>query len=100
MEIAEKFPPAFGDRAAAWLTFKLKEEIPNAALIDHEFELFRQASQADRERVLRQGRVLKGVATVIVLLLVIFAGVALVMLVRKRQAHGSFSAPPAKIQRK
>ncbi|MBI5775100.1 MAG: hypothetical protein HZA89_15355 [Verrucomicrobia bacterium] len=96
-EIKKKFPAAFGDESAAWLTFKLKEELAAALSMDHEFELFRQASEQDRERMMRQGRIMKGVATVLALMLFIAVIVGGVLLFKKHRLRVPFSgSAPAK----
>lgn len=92
-EARKKFPAAFGDGAAAWLTFKLKEEISHALSMDHEFDLFREAARQDRERIIRQGRVLKGVATAFAVLLFLVVVAGGVLLLKKNRLPFTEPAP-------
>lgn len=65
-EIANRLPAIFGNASANWLTLQLKEEAPSAApSIDHEFALFRQASQDEHQALLRRAKMFKMIALLI-----------------------------------
>ena len=63
-EVMPRLPAAFA-AAGAWLTLQLKDEAAAGTNVDREFELFKQASAAERAETLRRARVLKLVAVLI-----------------------------------
>jgi N-acetylglutamate synthase-like GNAT family acetyltransferase len=71
-ETLAQLPAAFRGQQGRWLTLKLRDEVAQARLLEQEFELFIQAQRSDSDRVLRQARILKGIATALAILLVLF----------------------------
>ncbi len=62
-EVMGKLPAAFSTQGT-WLTLQLKDEATTTN-VDREFELFKQASAAEREETMRKARVLKLIAVLI-----------------------------------
>lgn len=100
-ELMEKLPPVFGDRTAAWLALKLKDELLSGLTADQEFALFKDAARESTEKAMRQARVLKRIATVVAILFFIVTVLALMSLMRVASAHRSgFKSPPSQEQRR
>jgi N-acetylglutamate synthase-like GNAT family acetyltransferase len=80
-EVRQKLPPAFGDPAAAWTVLSLRPEHAPVEVqkdvIEKEFNLFKEAERARTETALRQGRMIKTIATILAVLL--FLGVVMGM---------------------
>jgi N-acetylglutamate synthase-like GNAT family acetyltransferase len=64
-ELLKKLPPPFGDSRHHWLALQLRDEAVPPLSLEHEFEIFQQASRADTEEVMAQARKLRTAATVI-----------------------------------
>jgi N-acetylglutamate synthase-like GNAT family acetyltransferase len=97
-DLREKLPPAFGDKQAAWLTLKLKEELLAGLTPEQEFALFKDAAKAESNEMMRQARVLKGIAAVVAvifLILVIVGGIYLVRYQRLKDQGLLAPAPKA-----
>jgi N-acetylglutamate synthase-like GNAT family acetyltransferase len=83
-EQRQKFPPVFGDPAAAWLVVQLREEAPPTDL-EKEFNLFREAERARTAEAFRQARLLKTIANLLgaLLFLGVLIGMSYLMLKRR-----------------
>jgi N-acetylglutamate synthase-like GNAT family acetyltransferase len=69
-----KLPAAFGNpQVSNWLVTQLRDESASPISLDKEFALFREAERERTERLFRQGRVLKVIATIVAL--VLFLGI-------------------------
>jgi N-acetylglutamate synthase-like GNAT family acetyltransferase len=84
-EMLQKLPESYGPRHAAWLTLRLRDEGADPALLDKEFALFKEAERVRREKLMRQGRALRIIGTVISALLFLFALAVLFYVVKKRR---------------
>lgn len=68
-----KRPASFAGDARPWLVLQLREEPTGQAVsIDKEFALFKESEKEQRQRILRQAKVLKMIATTIALLVLVF----------------------------
>jgi len=81
-EVAEKLPQSWRSLPGTWLTFKLRDELPEVISADKEFALFMESEKQRSEQAMQQARVLKVIATVVALVLVglVLAGAVFVML--------------------
>ena len=73
-----KLPEAFGPQGSGWLSLQLKNESASPISIEKEFALFKEAEKERTEKLFQQARFLKGLATVlavVLFLLVIVGGV-------------------------
>ena len=69
-EQLERLPKEFGDaHSPHWHTLQLRDEAALTRSLEQEFELFRVTQEEQSEKVMRQARVLKLVATVLALVL-------------------------------
>jgi hypothetical protein len=84
-EWLEKLPAAFGATGPGWLALRIRDEGADPEALTRQFELYKIASQAKREKVLRQARLLRMVGTFIAILLFAF-GFALLFWVFKRKS--------------
>jgi N-acetylglutamate synthase-like GNAT family acetyltransferase len=66
-EAMELLPPAWRDLPPAWRTVKLREDLDEIIKADKEFALFMESERARTQRVLRHGRLIKVIATLIAL---------------------------------
>jgi N-acetylglutamate synthase-like GNAT family acetyltransferase len=76
----EKLPQEFGPREEDWLTLQLKEEVAAPDHIEQQFQMFREASRAETDRMREQAKMLKILATIIAVVLfafVLFGGIYL-----------------------
>ena len=73
----KKIPIAFdASKGRQWLICKLREQTRSAALLEQELVLFRQFQQGEAERTARQVRLLRGLAALVVIILMgVLAGV-------------------------
>jgi N-acetylglutamate synthase-like GNAT family acetyltransferase len=80
-EALEKLPAVWRNNRPDWLTLKLREDVAEVISADQEFALFMQAEKARTERAFQHARILKGLATVIALILlaVVMAGAFFVL---------------------
>src|SRR5580658_7176193 len=77
-------PEVFGPPNAPWLALRLKDESADPDLIEAQFNLFREAERAKREKLLSRAAALKMFGTAIAVVLFLLAMVMLIMFVRKR----------------
>ena len=68
-EVMSKLPSDFAG-GGNWSTLQLRDEGPAVTSIDKEFEMFREAERERTEKMFRQARVLKMLATVIAVIVV------------------------------
>jgi N-acetylglutamate synthase-like GNAT family acetyltransferase len=68
-----QLPEAFGATRGPWLSLRLKDEGADPNLLDAQFNLFRDAERAKREKLLHHAAALKMVGTFIAVLLFILA---------------------------
>jgi N-acetylglutamate synthase-like GNAT family acetyltransferase len=80
----ERLPVHFGDRQARWLTLPLRDSAPQADSIEQHLKWFREAQQADIERMMRRASLLKKIATGIALLLFVLVLLGGFLLLRRR----------------
>jgi hypothetical protein len=66
-EVMELLPAAWRDLPPAWRTLKLRDDVEKIITADKEFAVFMESERARSQRVLRHGRVIKVVATLIAL---------------------------------
>ena len=78
-------PEAFATERGPWLALRLKDEGADPNLLEAQFQLFRQAEQARRERLLQRAAVVKMVGTLIAVLLFVFSIAVLVWFFRHRR---------------
>ncbi len=72
-ELLTKRPASFAGDARPWLVTQLREDPVNAPIsIDKEFALFKEAEKEQTQKVLRQARILKYIATLIALGVLVF----------------------------
>jgi N-acetylglutamate synthase-like GNAT family acetyltransferase len=83
-ELLERLPSAFGDPKAPWTTLELR---PETALVSMEkdFELFRITQKEETDKVLRQARVFKFIATLIAVVFFVIVVMGIVYLIRHNQ---------------
>lgn len=88
-ETLAKLPPDFGPATRGWSVLQLREEAagPSATSIDKEFALFREAERERTQKIFRQARVLKMVASVIAIAVFGLALVWAVMFYKKYRAQ-------------
>ena len=77
-------PEAIGPAHGAWLTLRLKDEAADPTLIEAQFNLFREAERAKREKLMQRAAALKIVGTFIAVLLFVFSMVVLFWFFRHR----------------
>ena len=64
-EPLKRLPATLGDPRKRWLALQLREETAPTLSLEHEFELFQQASRASTEEVMAQAQKLRTAANVI-----------------------------------
>ena len=96
-EVLAKVPASFAGSARPWLFLQMREEsaAPPVSL-DKEFELFKQSEKEQTQEVFRQARLLKGVATIIALVVLLFIVVMSIRLFRAQ--HQTQPPRPASSQ--
>ena len=77
-------PDAFGPPGSAWLSLRLKDEGADPNLLEAQFNAFREAERARREKLLQRAAALKTVGTLIAVLLFLFSLAVLVWFFRHR----------------
>jgi N-acetylglutamate synthase-like GNAT family acetyltransferase len=77
-------PEAFGPANGPWLALRLKDEAADPNLLEAQFNLFRDAERAKREKLLQRAAALKMFGTFIAVLLFLFAMGMLVWFFRLR----------------
>jgi len=70
-ELLTKLPNNFGADRSPWMCVKLRDEVPIVVSLDKEFALFRETQKEEREKIMRQARVMKIVASVVAGLVVL-----------------------------
>ncbi|MCO5053354.1 MAG: hypothetical protein M9920_13760 [Verrucomicrobiae bacterium] len=84
IEALERMPAQWDRTAAGWLTLKLKDEEAIASL-DKEFALFVEAEKTQRNQLLSQARLFKGIVlTGIALIALLFLAGAIWLLLKQR----------------
>ncbi len=85
-ELLTKLPNNFGADRTPWLCVKLREEIPSVVSLDKEFALFRESEKEQTQKMMRQARTLKIVASVVagLVFLLIVAWAIMFFRVQKR----------------
>jgi len=66
-------PEVFGAARDPWLALRLKDEAADPNLLEAQFNLFREAERAKREKMLQRAAILKTAGTLIAALLFVFA---------------------------
>jgi hypothetical protein len=84
-ETLQKLPAPFGLAHAAWLTLRLRDEAADPDLLEKQIAMFRTAEKPNLEKLMRQGKILKIIGTVISLLLLIFALTVLFYVWKRRR---------------
>ena len=77
-------PEVFGPARGPWLALRLKDEAADPNLLEAQFNLFREAERAKREKLLQHAAALKMAGTVMAVLLFLFAMGVLVWFFRHR----------------
>jgi N-acetylglutamate synthase-like GNAT family acetyltransferase len=77
-------PEAFGPAQGSWLSLRLKDEGADPDLLEAQFNLFREAERARREKLLQRAAVVKMAGTLIAVLLFLFSLAVLVWFFRHR----------------
>jgi N-acetylglutamate synthase-like GNAT family acetyltransferase len=78
-------PEAFGSGSGSWLALRLKEEGADPALLETQFNLFRETERASREKLLQRAAALKLAGTAIAVLLFVFSLAVLIWFFRHRR---------------
>jgi N-acetylglutamate synthase-like GNAT family acetyltransferase len=94
-EQLKSLPGALGDAHKRWLALQLKEETAPAFSLEHEFELFQQASRVSTEEVMAQARKLRTAANVIAWVALGAALVVVGFYGFRQLVPGKATAPPA-----
>jgi N-acetylglutamate synthase-like GNAT family acetyltransferase len=84
-------PEVFGQAQSPWLALRLKDEEANPDLLEAQFNLFREAERAKRDRLFQYAATLKTLGTVIAVLLFVFAMVVLLWFFRHKMKLGPIS---------
>jgi len=84
-DILLKLPASYGERSAAWLTLRLKDESADPDRLDKELAAFKEAEKLRREKLLYRGQVVRIIATLISALVLIGALILLIWVVKHRR---------------
>ena len=84
-DLLSRLPPAFGPAHGGWLALRLRDESADPNLLEAQFNLFREAERAHREKLLRRAEWLKMAGTAVAVLLFLFAMGVLLWFVRHRR---------------
>ena len=84
-ELLQQLPESYGPRHAAWLTLRLRDEAADLALLEKQIAMFKEAERVKREKLMRRGRALRIIGTVISALLLLFALGVLFYVVKNRR---------------
>lgn len=87
-EVAKRLPADFPSAAGDWLTLQLKDEAAIELSLDKEFAVFRESERERTERIMDQARLLKGLATLLAIVLFLFVIAASFYLMKQKQALG------------
>jgi N-acetylglutamate synthase-like GNAT family acetyltransferase len=82
--VLERLPATFGDRKLPWLALQLREENALASM-EKDFELFKVTQQEETEKVLRQARVFKLLATVVAIIFFVIVVMGIFFLFKQNQ---------------
>ncbi len=85
MDELKKLPAGWKSLYPRWLTVQLRDEVA-ATSLDREFALFEQAEKQRTQRILKQARVLRTVATLIVTVLFLFVLAVLIHLLTQQMS--------------
>jgi N-acetylglutamate synthase-like GNAT family acetyltransferase len=91
-ELLTKLPHNFGADRTPWLCVKLRDDVPVAVSLDKEFALFRESEKEQTDKIMRQARLLKVVAGVVVTLVFVLVIVWAIMFF-KFQKHLPSASP-------
>jgi len=86
-ELLTKLPNNFGADRTPWMCVKLREEVPAVASLDKEFAMFRETQKEEREKIMRQARIMKMVAGVVATLVLILIIAWVVMFLKVQRAR-------------
>jgi N-acetylglutamate synthase-like GNAT family acetyltransferase len=78
-------PEVFGPAPGSWLALRLKEEGADPDLLEAQFNLFKEAERARREKLLQHAAVLRIAGTLIAVLLFVFSLAVLLWFFRHRK---------------
>lgn len=67
----DKLPPTFAERSGNWHVLQLRQDTAPAVSLDHEFALFKEAENENVQRIYRQARVARTIATVVGLIVLV-----------------------------
>jgi N-acetylglutamate synthase-like GNAT family acetyltransferase len=84
-ELLQKLPESYGPRHAGWLMLRLRDEAADPEFLEKQIAMFKEAERVKREKLMRQGKVLRIIGTVISALLLLFALAVLFYVLRKRR---------------
>lgn len=87
-DLLQKLPAPFGDRHNLWLSLQLKEDSAASLSVEQEFELFQQQQREVTERVMRQARLFKVLAWVLIIAFMSVAGALILKMVMKTPPLG------------
>jgi len=87
-DVIKRLPADFPSAEGDWLTLQLKDEVAIELSLDKEFAVFRESERERTERMMDQAKLLKGLATLMAVLLFIFVLAASFYLLKQRQAIG------------
>ncbi|MBC8002273.1 MAG: hypothetical protein H7X97_06765 [Opitutaceae bacterium] len=87
-EVAKRLPADFPSSDGEWLTLQLKDEAAIELSLDKEFAVFRESERDRTQRIMDQARFLKGLATLLAIVLFLFVIAASFYLMKQRQALG------------
>ena len=84
-ELLQKLPESYGPRHPAWLTLRLKDEVAEPDYLEKQISMFKETERVRREKLMRRGRAMRIIGTVISALLLLFALTVLFYVLRKRR---------------
>lgn len=74
-EIAAKLPAAFAGNAAPWSFLQLRDETVAAPSVEKELAIFREMQKEETNRILRQAKVMKLVAGIVVMIMFVLLAI-------------------------
>ncbi len=83
-EMLENLPASFGAAGPGWLALRIRQKGADPEALARQFELFKIAEQAKRDKLLRHARLLRLVGTLIAILLFVCGFVLLVWAFKRR----------------
>ena len=82
-EEMKSFPAPFGSAEPPWRTLRLRDETVPRLSLEQELALFRDSQRQSGEKMIRQAKVIKAVALVVVALLFLFVAVGAVLMMKR-----------------